>query len=96
MLRKLILQPRNNQEELNLRPSSAIIRFCRPVQYWRASFPHFADAMLIARNARYFNCPPAFVERVRNSVKKKPGSKGPAPVEWLPSVADIQVGTIAL
>ena len=58
-----------------------------------ASNAFLADARLIARNARYFNCPPSFSDAVRSRAAQRP-KKGVAEVavaeDWFPSVSEVQ------
>lgn len=58
-----------------------------------ASQSFLADARLIARNARYFNCPPSFSDAVRSRAAQRP-KKGVAEVvvaeDWFPSVSEVQ------
>lgn len=48
------------------------------------------DARLIARNARYFNCPPSFVDAVKARTQKKPREGDAEALDWFPSVQEVQ------
>ena len=57
----------------------------------RATEAFLYDARLIARNARYYNCPSSFIEAVRLRTPKKPREGDAEALDWFPSVEEVQV-----